>query len=562
MNEQFERIKEKLNKLVEIDKKQEVFGANYGGYGHKYNFNAPLNPQITKEFENQIVEYLPEDYLMFLTQFCNGDTGPYYGLFNFEEAIKTAKDYYYDSDDENYDENNLPNNEKCFSDFPITTKEVQKYINDSENFETNNIVGFYPKCLSGVLFLSHYGCGHHYVLVVKGEQKGTVWFLADYRELSPLYFYDSLKQFTFFDWYENWLDVSLQQFSKEKNKPYEPNVETEKVLVYDSNNLKAIPSIVFKCKNLKKLVYSRNKLDKIPEELFNLENLKILDLNMNGLKEISPNIKKLKNLIYLNVGYNYDLKEIPEEVSQLTNLKEISAAYASKLQSIPMMIGNLINLKTLNFFASNLSSIPETIGNLINLEYLSLSDNKELKYLPESLGNLKSLKWLHLSYTAIKKLPDSFINLMNLEGINLEITNDFDYDDAFKKLSKLPKLNYLKISNQLKYPDSIGMLTNLKTLEISHNYSIKDEKAKFVFPESFNQLTLEELVVEPRNFVYPKDLGNLKYVRKLRISDEALKYFKPHLKEFTNLKELSFSWVIDEKEKTELKQMLPKVWIY
>ncbi len=562
MNEQFERIKVKLNKLIEIDKKQEVFGANYGNYGHKYKLNASLNPQIAKEFENNIVEHLPEDYLMFLTQICNGDVGPYYGLFNFDEAIKTAKDYYYDSDDENYDENNLPDYEKCFSDFPITTKEVEKYINDAENFETNNIQGFYPKYLSGVLFLSHYGCGHHYVLVIKGEQKGTVWFLADYRELSPLYFYESLKQFTFFDWYENWLDTSLQQFSKEKKKTYEPNIETEKVLVYDSSNLKQIPTVVFKCKNLKKLVYSRNKLDKIPEELFNLENLKILDLNMNGLKEISSNIKKLKNLTFLNVSYNYDLLSIPEEVSELINLKEISAAYASKLQSIPMMIGNLINLKTLNFFASNLSSIPETIGNLINLEYLSLSDNKELKSLPESLGNLKNLKWIHLSHTNLKKLPDSFINLINLEGINLEITDNFDYDDAFKKLAKLPNLNYLKISCQLKYPDSIGLLTNLKTLEISHNYSIKDEKAQFIFPESINQLNLDTLTVEPRNFVYPKDLGNLKLVRKLRISDEALKYFKPHFKEFVNLKELSFSWTIDEKEKKELQQIFPKIWIY
>ncbi len=551
-----------MNELIKKDKKQIIFGVNYGNYGHKYKSNPKLSLKKAKEFENEIDEKLPEEYLLFLTKVCNGKIGPCYGLFELKKAIKESiENYSYNYEDDVYDMNNLPDYKTCFSDFPISTKQAEKYIYDVEEVTENEVDTFEIDKLTGVLFLSNYGCGHNYILVIKGEQKGTVWFFSDHRDLSPLYYKKTRKQLNFFDWYENWLDESLNELSKTKKKSNEIDTENEKILSFIGTNKKEIPEIVFKCKNLKKLSFASNKISKLPEELFDLANLKVLDIHMNGLKEISPNIGKLSNLIYLNISYNYGLKKLPEEISQLTNLKEIHAAYTNKLQSIPMMIGNLINLKVLNFYYSNLSSIPETIGNLINLEFLSLTNNKKLKKLPETFGNLKNLNKLELSGTILKKLPDSFINLTNLFSLNLETENNFDYDNAFKKISKLPNLHTLKISFQKELPQSIGLLTNIKTLFISYNYSYKDE-FKCILPKEIGLLNLEHLIVEPRNVIFPDNLGNLKNLKTLRISDEGLKHFKPYLKEFAQLKEISFSWEIGEKEYKELKEMLPHLFFY
>ena len=62
--------------------------------------------------------------------------------------------------------------------------------------------------VQGVVYLSEYGCGGYYVLVVTGECYGQVWYTQE-GHLAPLCNHDGTI-FSFFDWYEYWLDKSLR----------------------------------------------------------------------------------------------------------------------------------------------------------------------------------------------------------------------------------------------------------------------------------------------------------------------------------------------------------------
>jgi hypothetical protein len=61
----------------------------------------------------------------------------------------------------------------------------------------------------GFLELAHQGCGMFDLLVVNGEQRGTVWWTDSgycpwYRTVNG-----RAHQFGFLDWYEDWLDRGL-----------------------------------------------------------------------------------------------------------------------------------------------------------------------------------------------------------------------------------------------------------------------------------------------------------------------------------------------------------------
>ncbi len=504
-----QRIKEKLFKLIELDKDKENFGANGNVYGHDYIINPPVDIKKIRKFEKEINEKLPSQYFLFLTKICNGKAGPDYGLYPFEEAIETAIYYYneYPSDLP------VPDNKKCFSKFPITTKQVEKYIKEEIDYENYRIDDFNIDKLSGIVLLSNYIQGHDYILVVKGEQKGKVWLYSDARFLTPLYHNDTLKQYTFFDWYESWLDDSLNYITNQQIEKPEINYETDEELIFDNFNFDEIPKTVFENKNLKKLVLIRCKSQIDFDEVFKLKNLKMLDLSFNKLKKIPKNINNLENLVYLNISNNYDLTEIPDELGQLVKLKE------------------------LNVSDTNLSVVQNDFCKLINLKYLNLSN------------------------TNINFLPEEFVNLTNLVEIEIKLETDFYYGKAFNLFSKLPKLRTLAIRMPKIIPQSVGLMQNLRKLIIAQNKTISD-KTEIVFAKEFNQLILDYLYIDAKNIVLPKDLENLIYLKKLCLNNNSIHYFKHRLKELTYLKEVILPFNILESERKEIKEMLPNVFVH
>jgi len=504
-----QRIKEKLYKLIELDENKQVFGANGEIYGHDYVLNPPVDIEKIRKFEKEIKEKLPSRYFLFLTKICNGKAGPDYGLYPFEEAIDTAIYYYNKFNYNNY----VSDYKKCFSSFPITTKQVEKYIKDEIEYENYTIDDFTVNKLSGILLLSDFIQGHSYILVIKGEQKGKVWLYSDMGFLTPLYHKDTLKQYTFFDWYESWLDDSLNFITNQHIEKNEINYGADEEIILDLFELNEFPKSIFENRNLKKLQITRNKHGHLPNELFEIKSLKMLDLSNNNLKKIPKNIKNLENLVYLNISNNYDLTEIPDELFDLVKLKE------------------------LNVSDTKLSSIQKMIGKLINLKYLNLSN------------------------TNINFLPEEFENLKNLVEIEIKLESDLAYGKVFNMFSKLPKLKNLKIKMPETIPQSIGLMQNLRRLVILKNKKISD-KTEIVLPKEFNQLILDYLYIDAKNIVLPKDLGNLIYLKTLCLNNNSIYSFKQRLKEFRYLKQLILPVNIDENEKKEIKEMLPNVFVY
>ncbi len=79
---------------------------------------------------------------------------------------------------------------------------------------------------NGVLWISDYGCAMYGVLVLNGPYRGQVWFLTgDAAYYGPFGGSEALhdesaaanwtpteepREYSFFEWYESWLDVKLK----------------------------------------------------------------------------------------------------------------------------------------------------------------------------------------------------------------------------------------------------------------------------------------------------------------------------------------------------------------
>jgi hypothetical protein len=175
------RIKEKLQRLRELDKGFRVEGAKV----HRYRMNPCLNAQELAGFERRHGITLPEDYRRFLREVGNGGAGDEAGLHPLPLHARPDA---------------LPLNES----FPITAAKARRIL-------TRRAPEFVPQPISGCLRISEDAHGaHETLLVVNGELAGTVWYDVDSPSsgLVPAVHEDgSLVDFA--GWYEGWLDQWL-----------------------------------------------------------------------------------------------------------------------------------------------------------------------------------------------------------------------------------------------------------------------------------------------------------------------------------------------------------------
>ncbi|GAB4332230.1 MAG: hypothetical protein OHK0038_07750 [Flammeovirgaceae bacterium] len=564
MKSRIESIKSKLNLLIEKDKEFKTFGSNEPWAGHKYQLNPTLSELDIAIFESANQLKLPSDYREFINKVGNGGAGPYYGLYPLEYGIEEANNL-----------SNIENITNAFTiDFPISKQETDKFINyyyqcieDGEDDEI--IYPDVPETLTGVIFLSEYGCGWSFCLVVKGEMAGTIWFHGDY--FYP--FFSDGKIWTFADWYEDWLDRSLKELEPQKESAGINKNST--ILNYDGWKLKEIPSEFFECKNLKKLVFSRNELAQFPKEIYQFEELRVLDLSMTSITEIPNEISQLKKLKKLRFNYNHHTS-LPDSLSELENLEEISMYYSYKLEKIPESLTKAKSLKYLCLsYSGLLVELPQNIGNLSNLETLVLSNCNSLEKLPESLSKLQKLKYLYLGSTKLETLPIGFEKLSNLEYLAIDIET-LDLVQAIEVIKNLPKLTYLVIVNQLTLPKSLSELKYVKKLTITQNYELHRKGYKYLpLSEHISLIpNLEELDLVNNNQVneLPKNIGELKHLKTLKINATAIKSFPDSIQQISNLQrvegnlktkdESHFGIPIKEKEKLEKWFPNAKIWIW
>jgi Leucine-rich repeat (LRR) protein len=550
-----ETIREKLLTLIKTDKKKKIFGSD----SHLYQLNEPLQQVDIDVFESANQVELSDEYKSFLTQIANGGAGLFYGLFSLDDALEEATNY----------------SETVSKDFVYDNAHFQTFLrhyNECIEAGADEEIKYpeVPENLSGVLFLSEYGCGGFYVLVVKGEQAGTVWYLQEEDYLFPC-FHESGKQWDFFDWYENWLDSSLEEL-KPKAKKQKTELGTENsVLNYDGHQLSEIPETVFANTGLKKLIFSRNNLKTFPERITEFKELKNLDLSMNPFKEVSEKIGELTHLKKLNLSYNYHTA-LPESLANLQKLEELAMFYNYNIKSIPDVVARLASLKLLHFSnCGELKKVPDQIGDLKNLEALFLNDTI-LERLPESVGQLTQLKYVKLSNTKLKKLPDSFDKLINLEHLFIDIPS-LDLNDAFEKIKNLPKLSLLSISLLQQYPTNLKELKYVKTLIITQNYDLyRKGFERLPLPESITEIpNLETLDLTNNNQLVslPESIGKMNNLKNLHISSTAIKSLPESLQHLSKLEVVEGllntnpeePWGILPEEKQKLIEWFPNAKI-
>jgi len=214
MNEQLKRIKSKIEQLRQLDKNLTLFGANI----HKYSLNPKLSEDTLLKFETTHNITLPKDYKDFLTKIGNGGVGPAYGLETFENVLFDDLDY--------KRPNSLLNPSKPFPHTKPWNEEFVSTVNEEDNEEEyeRQYSEFSKDLMNGVLAISNFGCGISLNLVVNGEEYGNIW-TDDRGNDGGIYPSNQIvnkDRITFLNWYELWLDSSINEIKKKfENKQVE-----------------------------------------------------------------------------------------------------------------------------------------------------------------------------------------------------------------------------------------------------------------------------------------------------------------------------------------------------
>jgi hypothetical protein len=206
------QLAEKLSLLKLRDPGLHLFGPAT----HRYSLKACLPREELKKFEETVGVTLPEEYRDFLLRFGNGGVGPGCGLLSLKESI------------DQFGNDPLQSLARPF----IPPRSARAKVDDRA----------YPE--DGLLPLAHVGCGHMWMIVVTGAERGAIWSYQsgyDYDPPSlelPKYppgatpeqrleandrLTDSLLsnpscRLSFWDWYIDWLDRTSTQVPQRSSR--------------------------------------------------------------------------------------------------------------------------------------------------------------------------------------------------------------------------------------------------------------------------------------------------------------------------------------------------------
>lgn len=202
MNEQLNRISDKIGQLKKLDKNFTLFGSQK----HRYKLNPTISLDKIHQFEQTYNVKLPIEYLEFVTTLGNGGIGPYYGLEPFENCL------FDDLDDKRTD--SLLNPSKPFLHTEPWNLKFSTTI-DEEEYSKFEEQYFDKEQMNGVIAICNFGCAVSLNLVVNGQEYGNIW--TDDRGsdngIYPSYELGNKEKVGFLDWYELWLNNSLKEIN-------------------------------------------------------------------------------------------------------------------------------------------------------------------------------------------------------------------------------------------------------------------------------------------------------------------------------------------------------------
>lgn len=238
---------------------------------------------------------------------------------------------------------------------------------------------------------------------------------------------------------------SIDQFLKGRN------LNRITSLDLSGEELTAIPSIVFKCRNLKKLNISNNRLSSIPKEIKTLQKLKVLNVSHNMLSQIPAPVCRLLKLRVLDISHN-QIKVLPKQLADshiktlIANNNKIGVVNYSLLIGIEILIisnnniavfcpaSPLHNLKYVwitnnpctseNVLISNRNMFPG-----VKKSYPCISESKTIKQFASEKSNTIDMNKNNI-FISYAHADEKWLNLIktNLNGLR-HIVGGFDYWD-------------------------------------------------------------------------------------------------------------------------------------
>lgn len=181
--------------------------------GHDFVVSESLSEAELLAIEHQYQVSLPPEYRAFLGRFGDTTIGPGNHFRCVREGLTTGSK----------------------EPFPLvrpflgTLSPAHQQLLDKRQWEAYKDLLDECKLIptdNGVLWISDYGCSMYGVLVLNGPYRGQIWFLsADAAYYGPFGVAESLhdesvgaswtptetpREYSFFEWYENWLAVKLK----------------------------------------------------------------------------------------------------------------------------------------------------------------------------------------------------------------------------------------------------------------------------------------------------------------------------------------------------------------
>ncbi|KAL4597193.1 hypothetical protein ACB092_12G217600 [Castanea dentata] len=218
---------------------------------------------------------------------------------------------------------------------------------------------------------------------------------------------------------------------------------------------------------------------------------KLVELRMrcSGIKQLWKGNLILDELKLIDLSDSQNLIKTLN-FSRVPNLKQLILQRCIRLSKIHASLGNLKWLIQLDLNGCKcLESLPPKI-NLESLKIFILSGCSRLKKFPEVEGNMSSLLELYLNETAIKELPLSVEHLTGLTKLDLR---------DCKNLPSLPivccylmSLKILTLSGCSKInelPENLGNIKGLEELDVSET-AITEIPSSFVLLKNLKALSL------------------------------------------------------------------------
>ncbi|KAL4597191.1 hypothetical protein ACB092_12G217400 [Castanea dentata] len=218
---------------------------------------------------------------------------------------------------------------------------------------------------------------------------------------------------------------------------------------------------------------------------------KLVELRMHcsGIKQLWKGNLIFEELKLIDLSDSQNLIKTLD-FSKVPNLKQLILQRCIRLSKIHASLGNLKWLTRLDLNGCKcLESLPPKI-NLESLEIFILSGCSRLKKFPEVVGNMSSLSELYLNETAIKELPLSVEHLTGLTKLDLrDCKNLSSLPNVCCCLMSLKSLTLSGCSKINELPENLGNIKSLEELDVSET-AITGLPSSFVLLKNLKVLSL------------------------------------------------------------------------